>query len=122
MSILDETRSYLLGQRTKLQDERNRLVGERDKLSSQIDEIDVLLRQLDALDGNPTRTSKRSGTRDRVLEAVKARPTGATPVDVRTALGMADKAGSQAVSNALSALKRAGKLTVNSDGVYTAAS
>jgi hypothetical protein len=126
LSVIEETRSFLSGQRGKLQDERAKLVEQRDAITNQIDEIDALLAQLNALGGHPARmraapTSRRSGIRDRVLEAV--RRNSGTPAEIRKALGIGagDKGGSQSVSNAISALKRDGKITTAADGTYAAA-
>jgi hypothetical protein len=123
MTILDDTRALLAGQRDKLQAERDRLAGERDKITAQIGEVDALIRQLGG--SQPTRTSapttgRRSGIRDQVLAVVQAGNT--SPADIRKAVGIADgdKSGAGAVANALSALKRDGKVSMNK-GAYTAA-
>lgn len=118
MSVLDETRSYLAGQREKLEAERTRIATERDALNAQIADIDQLLKQLAGF-GAPAPTGRRAGIRDQVLDLV-IKAGQATPADVRKALNMDDKAGAQSVANALSALKKAGKLTLE-NGVYGAA-
>lgn len=60
---------------------------------------------------------RRTGVRDEVLKAVKDAQTPITPAGIAEGLGMDDKAGKQSVANALSALKKAGKV-VAEDGVY----
>lgn len=68
-------------------------------------------------------SGRRSGIRDDVLQAVvNAGADGISPADVRKALGISDgdKSGAQSVANALSALKRAGKIT-DKNGSYVAA-
>lgn len=67
--------------------------------------------------------TRRSGIRDEVLHFVShAGPDGVKPAALRETLGIADtdKSGKQSVANALSALKRAGKI-VDKDGAYVAA-
>ena len=126
MSILDDTRALLAGQKDKLQAERERLVGERDKITASIAEIDAFLKQMGGAEPRaprtPSATGRRSGIRDDVLKVITDKGT-ATTADVRSALGIADgdKSGSQSVSNALSALKKAGKLTTDASGAYKAA-
>jgi len=120
MTILDETRAYLAQQSDKLQAERSRLVTERDNLSGQISDIDALLRQLNSLSAKPASrvTGRRSGIRDDVLDAIAKGANN--PRAVRTALNLTGKSASQSVSNALSALKKDGKITQNG-GVYAIA-
>jgi len=122
MTVLDDTRALLAGQRDKLQAERDRLAGERDKITAQIGEVDALMRQLGG--SQPTRTTapttgRRSGIRDDVLNAIK--DGNGTPADIRKALGIADgdKSGAGAVANALSTLKKGNKISLR-DGVYAA--
>src|SRR5665213_2650715 len=102
MTILDETRALLAGQKDKLQSERDRLVGERDNLTAQISEVDALLRQIAGIDRErapraaSTSSGRRSGIRDDVLAAIK---NGAgTPAAIRTALNLSGKSASQSVS------------------------
>lgn len=66
-----------------------------------------------------TPTVRRSGVREKVLEAVKQRPEGIGRQELASALGMADSKGKQSLSNAIAALKKAGKIT-GEDGIYTA--
>jgi hypothetical protein len=65
--------------------------------------------------------TRRSGIRDEVFNAVKnAGPDGIAPAAIRDAIGAADKQGAQSVSNALSALKKANKIS-DKNGSYVAA-
>ena len=124
--------------------ERDRLKTERETIFNQQQELDTKLadinRELAAIDAyeaaksgkqaSPARTravarpatGRRSGIRDRVFEVVRDAPNGIAAADVRTALGFTDKSGSQSVANALSGLKRTGKITTTSTGAYRAAS
>lgn len=69
----------------------------------------------------PTGTGRRrSGIRTDVLEALKAAPQGMPRAMLLEEMGVkGDKSGEQSVSNALSALKKAGEID-NEDGVYKA--
>lgn len=67
-------------------------------------------------------SGRRTGIREEVLKTVQdAGPDGISSSAVREKLSLTDKTGSQAVANALSALKRANKLTQAQDGNYVAA-
>lgn len=66
--------------------------------------------------------TRRSGIRDDVLATITdAGDDGASPADIRAKLGIPneDKSGAQSVANALSALKKAGKIS-DKDGAYYA--
>jgi len=70
-----------------------------------------------------TPAGRRSGIRESVLEAIQnAGPDGIAPSGIRQKLGIADddKSGAQSVSNALSALKKASKIS-DKNGAYVAA-
>jgi hypothetical protein len=123
MSIIDETRSYLASQTDKLQQERARLIEERGKIDAQISEVDDLLVQLggQAKPAAVRSGGRRSGIRERVLEAIKASPDSISPSQIRSSIGITGKAGSQSVSNAISALKKAGTITATENGGYRAA-
>jgi len=82
------------------------------------------VKELNALGYNYTLTEttapkRRTGVRRDVLDVVK-KTNGIKPADIAATLGLADKAGKQAVSNALTALKKAGQVAA-SDGKYRAA-
>lgn len=62
--------------------------------------------------------TRRTGVRESIYNAVKS-STGVTPGQLATALSMEDKAGKQSISNALSALKKSGRIAAE-NGVYTA--
>jgi hypothetical protein len=65
---------------------------------------------------------RRGGIRDNVLDAIKLTP-GMSPAQIRQALGIpeGDKSGSQSVSNALSAMKKAGTIKETAPRQYAAA-
>jgi len=124
-----------------IQQERERLHAEREQIFNQQQELERKLadfnRELVAIDAyetaksgkattprtrtvTGTRSTRRSGVRDQVLQVVKSKD-GVTSADIRKALGITDKSGSQSVSNALSALKKAGQIGTTSTGAYVAA-
>lgn len=68
--------------------------------------------------------ARRSGIRDEILALVKSAPAGLSRAEIlqmKSIVEKQDKSGAQSVSNALSALKKAGQLGQNSDGRYIAA-
>jgi hypothetical protein len=69
----------------------------------------------------PKRTRGEGGVRQRVLEMVRSRPQGMTSGDLAAFLEMDDKAGKQAIANALQALKKDGDIRQEQRrGPYTA--
>jgi len=79
------------------------------------------------VEGNtPTRTTptatrgpRKGGVSENVLAAIKAAPDGLARAGVLAALGADDTKAEQSISNALSNLKKAGKLTAEG-GIYKA--
>ncbi|MEO1299394.1 MAG: hypothetical protein AAFW75_27200 [Cyanobacteria bacterium J06636_16] len=113
------------------------LEAQRDNIERQIEEakkaekasalkkVEAALSELNALgyaytltEGEAGTSTRRTGVRDDVLKTIQS-GSGMKPADVAEALGMSDKRGKQSVSNAISALKKAGKIAVT-DGNYTA--
>ena len=71
----------------------------------------------------PSSTGRRSGIRESVLSAIQeAGPDGLSPAQIREKLGIPndDKSGSQSVANALSNLKKQGKIG-DTNGAYVVA-
>lgn len=64
-----------------------------------------------------TRSPRKGGVSEQVLAAIAAVPEGLPRAGVLSALGANDTKAEQSISNALSNLKKAGKLTVEG-GVY----
>ena len=63
--------------------------------------------------------TRRTGIREDVLRVIQENGDGVAPADIRKLLSMEEKGDGQAVSNALTALKAAGKIQ-STNGVYTA--
>lgn len=84
------------------------------KAKEAVEELNALGYKYRLAEGTVTRATgtRRSGIRDSVLQAVaKAGEAGIAPAKIREAIGATDKAGVQSVANALSALKKAKKVT-----------
>jgi hypothetical protein len=129
---LDELRALFKGENAaKIQS----LLQELDDIDAQMIELAKKRSQLDAdlnqLLGNTPRQprttrqssgGRRSGIRDEVLAAIRTNP-GMSPAQIRKAVGVADgdKSGSQSVSNALSAMKKAGQIKETAPRQYAAA-
>lgn len=128
---LDELRALFKGENAaKIQG----MLAELDGIDTQMAELAAKRSQLDAdlnqLLGNQARQpraprkgsgSRRSGVRDDVLAAIKQSP-GISPANIRKTLNIeeGDKSGSQSVSNALSALKKAGQIKETAPRQYAA--
>lgn len=107
-----------------LEAEKRKIIEEEKKTAKK--KVELALQELNALgfnyklveEGSSTTRTRRSGVRDSVLKAVQDAPQGIKPADIAEKLDMTDKAGRQSIANALSALKKANKVTAES-GVYT---
>jgi len=74
-----------------------------------------------AVEPGARRGTRRTGIREQVLGVIReAGPDGLRSKDIRARLGISDKQGSQAVSNALSALKRANQISIQNGALVAA--
>ena len=119
MSVLDEIR--------KLDEQKAKLLNQAKKEALQ--KAEAAIRELNELGfdyrlveggGKATTGARRTGIRNEVLSAVKAAPHGVKRADILAALDANDKSSQQSVSNALSALKKAGSVTQDNAGNYKA--
>ncbi len=128
---LDQLRALFQGENAAkikhMIDELDRIDGQMAQLADKRRQLDDELKRLIGNEARPARTrqsstGRRSGIRDNVLEAIKAK-AGMSPAQIRKAVGIADgdKSGSQSVSNALSALKRAGTIKETGPRQYAVA-
>ena len=69
------------------------------------------------LSGGKTAGKRRTGIRSEVLNTIKRNANGITRKDLLSQMGAEDKAGQQSISNAVSALKKAGAIT-GEGGIY----
>lgn len=88
-----------------------------------LDQVMVALKELNALgfhyelhNNDKPKTARRTGVRSDVLKVIQ-NADGMKPGDIAQALDMDDTKGKQSISNALSALKKAGSI-VAVDGMY----
>lgn len=121
----DTFEGFVEKERARLTKARETLLTKQTELQDQIDNIDREMRAIDAYTSTkagklPTRSStsggkgRRGGKREELLALIKDTPGGASRGDLLERLQLkGDKAGEQSVSNALSALKRAGTLKTN---------
>lgn len=123
--------SIMEKERQRLKKQKEDVLAQRAQLDDQIEAIDKELGAIDAYEmakqgklPTATRTStgagtRRTGIRDDIYNQVKQKPSArADLIEARGAKG--NKSEEQAISNALSALKKSGKLKQTDDGKYTA--
>ena len=111
-----------------MEQERERLTKRRAELTEELAEIAAELSRIDAYfsAGRPTRLAKanrqaRGTVQATVLEIIRRTASGITRGDIiATVNSTGSKASEQSISNALSALKKANKITAE-NGKYKAA-
>jgi hypothetical protein len=111
-----------------MQQERERLGKRREELATEMAQIDAELARIDAYfsAGKPARPAKgdrqsRGSVQAAVLGIIQKVPAGISRGDIiATMEATGSKASEQSISNALSALKKADKIT-SRDGKYVAA-
>lgn len=109
MSVLEEIR--------KLDEQKQKLLAQAkkealQKAESAVKELNELGFNYRLVSDEPR--SRRSGVRETILSAIAKNPNGISRQDLMDAVGMTDAKGKQAVSNAIAALKRTGKITGDS--------
>lgn len=110
-----------------IEEERKRLYTQRTELVAKLTEVDRELEAIAAYEAAKTgsrsaaaRGGRRSGIREAVYQRVAESQDGMSRADVLDAMGArGDKQLEQSISNALSALKKAERLSLV-DGVYRA--
>lgn len=124
-AVLDQIRRLDEQKEKLLQDAKQEALAKANAAIGELNELGFNYRIVEGT--APSRSAstgtRRSGIRDDVLRIVKAAGQGGITVStIRQKLNVAssDKSGSQSVANAVSALKRTGKITDNS-GSYVAA-
>lgn len=124
---MEQPLEQLVGEaRSRLTKQREELVQQQQQLSVQLEDIDRELTAIAAYESAKTKsttstTPSTMGKRAQLINLLKGSSTGMSRKDILHALGVQDdKAGKQAVSNALSALRKQGKVAVSPEGVYTA--
>jgi hypothetical protein len=127
---LDEVRTLFSGENaTKIKGMIDQLDAIDAEMATLADKRRNLDTELNTLLGNVPRQpraprtssgNRRTGIRDEVLAAITNNP-GIAVADIRTALGVEGKSGTQSVSNAISALKKDGKIKDTSPRHYAPA-
>jgi hypothetical protein len=126
----DTFEAYITKERNRLRDARQTLVLQRSAIDEKIAALDTEMRAITAYEevklgrGAPkTRSTegsgRRTGQRESVLAVVKAVEDGITASQTLSALHAESDADKTSIRNALSALKRTGKVDLK-DGKYIA--
>ncbi len=127
--------TYIASERERLTKEREEARAEIEAAQEKLAAIDTEMRAIAAYEaakkGKPAtategekkpRKPRETGKRQEVFKLVEEYPDGVSVGELRDKLGIkGDKAGEQSLSNALSALKRSGQITLV-DGRYAVAS
>lgn len=131
--------TFVAGERERLMQKRADLFTQQQKIEEELAAVNAEMRAIDAYEavkqGKPVPTTsaqprarkstgtRRSGIRDEILALVAGTSGGITRGEILEKKGIVereDKASAQSVSNALAALKKAGKLTQDDGGKYVA--
>ena len=126
--------TYIASERERLTKEREETRAEIEAAQEKLAAIDTEMRAIAAYeaakkDKSPKaaegekkpRKPRETGKRQEVFKLVGEYPSGVTVGELKDKLGIkGDKAGEQSLSNALSALKKSGQLTLD-DGRYAVA-
>jgi hypothetical protein len=121
MTVLEEIRKLDEKKAALLKQAKDEALANAKKA---VAELNSLGYKYQLVTGNAPATSggRRSGIRNDVLTKIKATPLGIARADLLDAMGIkGDKRGEQSVSNALSALKKAGTIGQNAQGAYVSA-
>jgi hypothetical protein len=112
--------TFIEKERARLKEKMKTLNVERKRIDGAIAEIEKEMEAIAAYEAAKKGSSKRKGSRRaEVLEVIR-KSEGSTRAGVIESLGLkGNKSGEQSISNALAALKKAGKVVV-ADGVYVA--
>lgn len=116
MSVLDEIR--------KLDEQKAKLLSQAKKealakAEAAVKELNELGYQYEIVERGKSSSTRRTGIRQSILEEIQKHPNGIDRQALMDALDMTDSKGRQALSNAVAALKKSGKIT-GDDGHYTA--
>jgi hypothetical protein len=134
--------SFMASERERLNKAREEIYNKQQELQQKLDAVNAELRAIDAYEavktGKPlpgtaapakapraaraSTGTRRGGVRDEILAIIKEEPM--TRGEILTKKGIVEKdnkAGAQSVSNALSAMKKAGIIKQGDDGKYMAA-
>lgn len=131
----DDPDHYLNKVREQVTKQREEILARRAKIDEELANVDATLNRIAAYFDPPatrepaparkpraatgTRKPRTAGVRDNVLAEIAKHQEGISRKDLLTAMGATDKAAEQSISNAVSALKKDGKISGES-GHYKA--
>ncbi len=111
MSVLDEIRKLDSQKAKLLSDAKEEALANANAAIAMLNELGFAYQLVETDKAAPT-GKRRTGMSDKVLKMIKARPNGIKRAELLERMGVkGDKSGEQSVSNALSTLKRFGKLS-----------
>jgi hypothetical protein len=133
--MIENPTTYVERERERLIATRGELVQERTRITAEIDmQLSDVERQLNAIEAYEAalagprhnkaqpKGNRRRAMREVVLKALQATPIGLKKREVSAAVGVdGDASGEMAVSNALNALKRDGRVQRDAGGRWRAA-
>lgn len=113
-----------LEQIKKLEEQKQKLLVEAkkealEKAEAAVKELNELGFHYKLVSSDRTTTVRRSGVRADILAEIQKHPNGIDRQALMEAVGITDEKGRQSLSNAVAALKKAGKIT-GEGGHYTA--
>ena len=127
--MADTFETFIAKERERLMKHRADALSRKAEIDTELSEIDremiAIQAYEDAKRGKPARAPRAAGRRgskrEALLALIKNSPAGISRADILTQMDVkGDKKGEQSVSNALSALKKAGAID-SADGRYTTA-
>jgi len=130
-TILAETQAFIAKQRDAILQQRETISNQQQELQRQLDEVNEMLRKFDVFEGKaaaprqvtPRRgqpRARRGSKREMLLEVIRA-GDGLSRGEILEKMGLkGDRAGEMSVSNALTALTKAGQV-MRRGGKYVAA-
>ena len=117
-SVLAETEAFIAKQRESLLTQRRELLAQQQIIQAQIDELDVMLTKFDVFEGKQARRGgtrrtgggRRSSRREELLKLIGG-SKGLSRGEILEKMGLkGNKAGEMSVSNALTAMTKAGQV------------
>lgn len=123
--MADTFKDLIEKERSRINQQRKALVEQRADVDRQIEELDIELRAIEAYENArqgkkpPARTRTWEGRRAQILQWLRDDSKGLTRAQlIELGSFKGDKSAEQSVSNALTALKKQGKLKQTEDGRY----
>jgi len=109
--LMEQERKRLNDRRSELQKQLKELQGEIEKVDNEIAAIDTYKAAKEGKTPQTQKRTRRSGVRDTILSTIKQSQEGYTRAELIEQMEAHDKSAQQSISNALSSLKKQGKVT-----------